>query len=193
MPLKIRPQVTRSKPYSSPVHEPVNLQPEPSRAPLRTLLPRRCGLFPARLAPDQVGPSWYALRFWIELGQGHQEPGLEMGQDPPHRPHPATGWCCRWPPCSSLASVSVTVCAVSQFSVVKVSSVKSAVSPIQGEPVNLQPEPPCPATNPSASEVWIISCQAFRSSSSLASVSVTVCAVSQFSVVKVSSVKSAVR
>ena len=20
------------------------------------------------LAPDQVGPSWYALRFWIELG-----------------------------------------------------------------------------------------------------------------------------
>ena len=23
---------------------------------------------PIDLAPDQVGPSWYALRFWIELG-----------------------------------------------------------------------------------------------------------------------------
>ena len=45
------------------------------------------------LAPDQVGPSsWYALRFWIELGvlegQAAQEPGLEVGQDAAHRPHP---------------------------------------------------------------------------------------------------------
>ena len=49
------------------------------------------------LAPDKVGPSWYALRFWIELGfkacprprpGGHKEPGLEVGQDPAHRPHP---------------------------------------------------------------------------------------------------------
>ena len=35
--------------------------------------------------------------------QGHQEPGLEVGQDPAHRQHqpasPATGWCCRWPHC----------------------------------------------------------------------------------------------
>ena len=47
------------------------------------------------LAPDKVGPSWYALRFWIELGfkacprprpGGPQEPGLEVGQDPAHRP-----------------------------------------------------------------------------------------------------------
>ena len=49
------------------------------------------------LAPDKVGPSWYALRFWIELGfkacprprpGGHKEPGLEVGQDPAHRPSP---------------------------------------------------------------------------------------------------------
>ena len=49
------------------------------------------------LPPDQVGVSWYALRFWIELGfkacprprpGGHQEPGLEVGQVPPHRPGP---------------------------------------------------------------------------------------------------------
>ena len=39
------------------------------------------------LPPKEVGVSWYALRFWIELGlQGHQEPGLEVGQDPAHRP-----------------------------------------------------------------------------------------------------------
>ena len=49
------------------------------------------------LAPDKVGPSWYALRFWIELGfkacprprpGGHKEPGLEVGQDPADRPGP---------------------------------------------------------------------------------------------------------
>ena len=49
------------------------------------------------LPPEEAGPSWYALRFWIELGfkacprprpGGHQEPGLEVGQDPPHRPGP---------------------------------------------------------------------------------------------------------
>ena len=47
------------------------------------------------LPPEEAGPSWYALRFWTELGfkacprprpGGHQEPGLEVGQDPPHRP-----------------------------------------------------------------------------------------------------------
>ena len=45
------------------------------------------------LPPQEVGPSWYALRFWIELGfkacprprpGGHQEPGLEVGQDQAH-------------------------------------------------------------------------------------------------------------
>ena len=47
------------------------------------------------LPPKEVGVSWYALRFWIELGfkacprprpGGHQEPGLAVGQDPAHRP-----------------------------------------------------------------------------------------------------------
>ena len=32
------------------------------------------------LAPDQVGPSWYEL--------GWPSPGLEVGQDAAHRPHP---------------------------------------------------------------------------------------------------------
>ena len=41
------------------------------------------------LPPQEVGPSWYALRFWIELGlQGPQEPGLEVGQDQKDRPSP---------------------------------------------------------------------------------------------------------
>ena len=49
------------------------------------------------LPPQEVGPSWYALRFWIELGfkacprprpGGHQEHGLEVGQDQKDRPHP---------------------------------------------------------------------------------------------------------
>ena len=41
------------------------------------------------LPPDQVGVSWYALRFLDRVGvQGHQEPGLEVGQVPPHRPGP---------------------------------------------------------------------------------------------------------
>ena len=40
------------------------------------------------LPPEEVGVSWYALRFWIELGfkacprprpGGPQEPGMEMG------------------------------------------------------------------------------------------------------------------
>ena len=38
--------------------------------------------------------------------QGRQKPGLEVGQDPAHRPgaptrraSPATGWCCRWQHC----------------------------------------------------------------------------------------------
>ena len=43
------------------------------------------------LPPEDAGPSWYALRFRIELGfkacprprpGGHQEPGLEVEQDP---------------------------------------------------------------------------------------------------------------
>ena len=44
------------------------------------------------LPPEAAGPSWYALRFWIELGfkalksLGPQEPGMEMGLDPPDRP-----------------------------------------------------------------------------------------------------------
>ena len=47
------------------------------------------------LPPEEVGVSWYALRFWIELGfkacprprpGGGQEPGMEMGQDQENRP-----------------------------------------------------------------------------------------------------------
>ena len=43
------------------------------------------------LPPDEVGVSWYALRFWTELGfracprqrpGGGQEPGLAMAKDP---------------------------------------------------------------------------------------------------------------
>ena len=43
------------------------------------------------LPPDEVGVSWYALRFWVELGfracprprpGGGQEPGLAMAKDP---------------------------------------------------------------------------------------------------------------
>ena len=43
------------------------------------------------LPPEEVGVSWYALRFWIELGfkacprprpGGGQEPGLAMAEDP---------------------------------------------------------------------------------------------------------------
>ena len=38
------------------------------------------------LAPDQVGPSWYALRFWIELGfKAIKSLGWQWGQDPPYR------------------------------------------------------------------------------------------------------------
>ena len=41
------------------------------------------------LAPDQVGPSWYALRFWIELGfKAIKSPGLEVGQDQENGPNP---------------------------------------------------------------------------------------------------------
>ena len=39
------------------------------------------------LAPDQVGPSWYAPALLDRVGlQGPQEPGLEVGQDAAHRP-----------------------------------------------------------------------------------------------------------
>ena len=41
------------------------------------------------LAPDQVGPSWYALRFWIELGfKALKSLGWKWDQDAAHRPHP---------------------------------------------------------------------------------------------------------
>ena len=47
------------------------------------------------LAPDQVGPSWYALRFWIELGfkaiKSWAGNGTRPGPTPPASP--ATGWC----------------------------------------------------------------------------------------------------
>ena len=47
------------------------------------------------LPPEDAGPNWYALRFWIELGfkacprprpGGRQKPGLEVGQDQKDRP-----------------------------------------------------------------------------------------------------------
>ena len=54
------------------------------------------------LAPDQVGPSWYALRFWIELGfKALKSLGWKWDKtrrtDPPASP--GTGSSCRWPPC----------------------------------------------------------------------------------------------
>ena len=38
------------------------------------------------LAPDKVGPSWYALRFWIELGFKALKSLGWKWDDPPHRP-----------------------------------------------------------------------------------------------------------
>ena len=43
------------------------------------------------LAPDQVGPSWYALRFWIELGFKALKSLGWKWDDAAHRPHPRLG------------------------------------------------------------------------------------------------------
>ena len=54
------------------------------------------------LPPEDAGPSWYALRFWIELGFKAIKAWAGSGTRPgaPTRPaSPATGWCCRWPRC----------------------------------------------------------------------------------------------
>ena len=54
------------------------------------------------LAPDKVGPSWYALRFWIELGFKALKSRAGSGIRPAasaRRVSPAIGWYCRWLPC----------------------------------------------------------------------------------------------
>ena len=54
------------------------------------------------LPPEDAGPSWYALRFWIELASRPSRAWAGSGTRPgaPTRPaYPATGWCCRWPRC----------------------------------------------------------------------------------------------
>ena len=58
------------------------------------------------LEPDKVGPSWYALRFWIELGfkalksLGWKWEGGRQDPAAPTQPaSPDTGWYSRWPPC----------------------------------------------------------------------------------------------
>ena len=53
------------------------------------------------LAPDQVGPSWYALRFWIEASRPSRAwagSGTRRGAPTPPA-SPGTGSSCRWPPC----------------------------------------------------------------------------------------------
>ena len=54
------------------------------------------------LAPDKVGPSWYALRFWIELGfKAIKSLGWKWDKTRRIDPagSPATGWCSRWRHC----------------------------------------------------------------------------------------------
>ena len=62
------------------------------------------------LSPQEVGVSWYALRFWIELGFQHalgpdRGPSRAWGGSGTRpgaatRPaYPDTGWCCRWRRC----------------------------------------------------------------------------------------------
>ena len=54
------------------------------------------------LPPDQVGVSWYALRFWIELGfKAIKSLGWKWARpgEPTRRASPGTGWCCRWRRC----------------------------------------------------------------------------------------------
>ena len=50
------------------------------------------------LPPEEAGPSWYALRFWIELGFKAVK-SLGWKWDKTRRVSPATGWCCRWRRC----------------------------------------------------------------------------------------------
>ena len=54
------------------------------------------------LPPQEVGPSWYALRFWIELGFKALK-SLGWKWDKTRRTDPARVsrhcWCCRWPRC----------------------------------------------------------------------------------------------
>ena len=49
---------------------------------------------------EAVGVSWYALRFWIELG--FRQPGLEWDKTRSDRPGacPGIGSCCRWRRCT---------------------------------------------------------------------------------------------
>ena len=54
------------------------------------------------LPPEDAGPSWYALRFWIELGFKAVKSRAGSGtrpEGPIRRGSPATGWCCRWRRC----------------------------------------------------------------------------------------------
>ena len=54
------------------------------------------------LPPDQAGVSWYALRFWIELGSRRSRAWAGSGRRPagPTRSeYRAIGWCCRWQHC----------------------------------------------------------------------------------------------
>ena len=54
------------------------------------------------LPPEGAGISWYALRFWIELGfKAVKSLGWKWDKTRRTGPtaSPATGWCCRWAPC----------------------------------------------------------------------------------------------
>ena len=54
------------------------------------------------LPPEDAGPSWYALRFWIELGfKAVKSLGWKWDKTrrTARRASPATGWCCRWQHC----------------------------------------------------------------------------------------------
>ena len=54
------------------------------------------------LPPEDVGPSWYALRFWIEWASRPSRAWAGSGtrRGAPTQPaSPTTGWCCRWPHC----------------------------------------------------------------------------------------------
>ena len=54
------------------------------------------------LPPKEVGVSWYALRFWIELGfKAIKSLGWQWDKTrrPTRHASPDTGWCCRWRRC----------------------------------------------------------------------------------------------